>query len=74
MSENSIVVWHPYPKECPQTANSVLITVRTATGWFETIFGCFFEGQWYAENDMYIPNGAVTAWAEKPKPYKEVDE
>lgn len=71
MSENS-VRWHPYPKEKPPKECYYLVTVR---------YICAFLDEGYVEIniDMYRGyfkkrNWQVIAWAELPKPYKEVDE
>lgn len=78
MSEDSIV-WHPYPKEKPNvpttdkasfgeyyTVYDFLVTQKLTGGVSHVITSVYFNGAFKA-ND-------VTAWAELPKPYEEVDD
>ena len=78
MSENG-VVWHPYPKEKPTvpttktcslgeyyTAYEFLVTQKLKGNVSHVITSVYFNGEFKA-ND-------VIAWAELPKPYKEVDD
>lgn len=65
--KDSIVEWHPYPKEKPTKEGTYLVTIKygneeeacVLTSVFVGTYNCFGGGRF------------ITAWAELPKPYEE---
>ena len=63
----AVIEWHRYPDEKPKEDDQYIITVSTKHALFTTTCNWIsrkneFEKYW---------DELVTAWAEKPKPYKE---
>lgn len=61
--------WHPYPKEKPTENREYNITIkslkRTTSAYYFTE-----DDTWYGSDDLYVPNGCITAWADLPEPFK----
>lgn len=65
-----LIEWHPYPKLKPQKYGEYLVTR----------FGKVTIDRWVVvkingkDDSHWEYGGTITAWADKPEPYKEVDE
>ena len=72
--KDSIIEWHPYPKEKPNSEKDCLITehFEVCGAWNVVSTAWFDECGWHWENGDIIPECVVTAWAELPKPYTEM--
>ena len=65
MSENK-VKWHPYPKEKPSIEDDYLVTVRGDLNPF--IYYLHYTPYRLERGSQWTH---VTAWMDKPEPYKE---
>lgn len=66
-----VVTWHPYPQDKPKDGvTEYLISVAPEGGDPFVICSEWQNGYWGGFKNK---DGSVTAWAEMPKPYKEVD-
>lgn len=66
-SKYAVIEWHRYPEEKPKEDDKYIVTVCTKHALFTTT--CNWISRKNAFEDYW--DELVTAWAEKPKPYKE---
>lgn len=69
--KDSIIDWHPYPEEKPDTDRDCLITTDNfQPGIYGVEVGWLGESGWHSGDELYYDD-EVTAWAELPKPYEK---
>lgn len=62
--KDSIVEWHPYPKEKPTESGEYNVTVRNVN--------CVMLATYDAKHNSWeVPNTLVIAWTDLLKPYEE---
>lgn len=65
--------WHSYPDEKPKETKEYNITIKNPK---HTTTAAYFteDDTWYGGNDFYVPRECISAWAELPESYDEIDD
>ena len=66
-SKDAVIEWHKYPEEKPKEDNEYLVSVNMWNKSFTS------TSSWITSKDVFedIWDKCISAWAEKPEPYKE---
>lgn len=64
------IKWHPYPQEKPKEEGEYLVTLRVGTRDYVKVDNYLINKK---HSYFMLSDDFITAWAEKPKPYEDMN-